>query len=293
MKKVLLIATFQEGAYSYVIKNVLRDNGYIVYPFDHRKQISIYGKEKTNYFLRQQIKTFSPDFILSLKARGIDLNIIKDAPCKTINWWLDNAKRFNDFEDNYKVYDKTYLCESGQGYPWMPIGIDPKIHHPVFSDEEEWKSEVVFVGTAHPKRSAKILNIVKYMPWNIKIWGNSWNPQTPFYQGKAIYWHNLMKAYTNSKIVLNSHYIKGITPNMRCIEAPSSGTAMLSDTGEGLESILKKDKEYIAYDNKLQAKRLIAKYLEDDDEREKIARAGYKRVIKDHLLIDKLEEMFK
>jgi spore maturation protein CgeB len=66
----------------------------------------------------------------------------------------------------------------------------------------------------------------------------------------------------------------------------------LSDTGEGLESILKKDKEYISYESEIEAKRLISKYLEDSDEREEIAQAGYERVIRDHLLIDKLEMMF-
>jgi glycosyltransferase involved in cell wall biosynthesis len=292
-KKVFLLSTFTQGAYSHVIRKVLMNNGYRVMIFDPRNSIQRNGQAATNRELVQLLDLFEPDVLLALKGRGIDEKIIANAPFKTVNWWLDHYQRYSDFHKYYEAYDKTYLCESDQGYDWMSIGIDPELHKPTPSEVPEFQSDVVFAGTAHTRRTANIVNILRNMPWDSKIWGNGWNKDIPIWQGRAAYWQELMAIYTNSKIVLNSHYHKGITPNMRCIEAPAAGTMMLSDTGSGLESVLKMGTEYVPYSSTREAKQMIAKYLEETDEREKIAHAGYERVISDHLLINKLEAMFK
>lgn len=292
MKKVLVVGPKTEGAYTHVVHKVLKDNNYLPYIFNNRRWV-IRSKSKANQMFLKYVEGLKPDYVLSLKGRGLSPDIIEDIAPKTILWWLDNVTRYSDFEEYRQVYDKYYVIEAGQGHPWMPIGIDPEIHKPIPNDKEKWQSDVVFAGTGHPRRTPRIMRIVGNMPWNTKIWGNSWNPDTQFYQGEAIYWDKLMMAYTNSKIILNNHYEKGITPNMRTIEGPASGAVLLSDTGEGINECLEPGKEYIPYDGLVDAKRQIAKYLEEKEEREKIARAGYERVINNHLLIDKLEEMFR
>ena len=219
--------------------------------------------------------------------------MIKDLPSKKILWWFDHSERYADFNDYISVYDKYYVVEEGLGHPNMTIGIDPDIHRRIENDEEKYKCDVIFAGTAHPTRSQVVIDTTYMMPWTTKIWGNSWNPKTPNWVGPAIYFDELFRAYSASKLVLNKHYFPGITPNMRAIEAPASGTAMISDTGIGIEHALRKDKEYISYKDTKDAKRLIVKYLEDVDEREKIAKAGKRKVFIKHLLKDKLAEMLK
>ena len=293
MKRVLIIGTRQRGAFSHIVKYTLTKNNYFCYPYDHRAKEAARGTKRVSEDILFLIDRLNIDYLLVIKGRGLDPQIIKDAPCKTILWWLDHHARYVDFEMYRQVYDKYYLIEEGQGHPWMPIGILPDINKPIFSEDDIFKSDLVFCGTAHAERSKRIIKIIQNMPWITKIWGNGWPSIPEVFMGRAVYWDELMKAYTGAKLILNNHYIKGITPNMRSIEAPASGVAMISDTGRGLEMCLKKDKEYIAYETELEAKRLILKYLEDKDERLKIGQAGMKRVYKDHLLIDKLEEMFK
>lgn len=267
--------------------------GMAPYRFDHRQLIHQHGKRFANEYLDAVAKALEPDYVLAIKGRGLEPKTIKDIPAKKILWWLDSATRYADFEDCVEAYDKYYVIEEGWGHPWMAIGIDPSLHRRIETDEEKYKSDVIFAGTAHPKRSKAVVKITQNMPWITKIWGNAWHPQTPNWQGNAIYWDELYKAYSGAKIILNAHYIKGITPNMRSIEAPASGTMMLSDSGKGLEKCLRKGKEYVAYDSAKEAKRLILKYLEDEKEREKIAKAGQRKVYRRHLLSMKLEKMFK
>jgi len=293
MKTVLLIATFEEGAYAHVINKVLKDEGYLVYMFDHRKFVLSYGKVEADKYLKGLYKNIELDYILSIKGRELFPSTIESLNGEKILWWFDSAIRYSDFEEHAAVYDKCWVVEEGQGYPWMPIVIDLDIHHPIQTDDPAFKSDCTFIGTGHPKRIMKVIKMTHNLPYDIKIWGNDWYEGTPNHVGKAIYWDNLMKAYAGSKIILNAHYIPGITPNMRAIEAPASGTMVLSDTGPGLEQCFKKGTEYVPYNTIKEARQMIRKYMEEPEEREKIGLAGYKRVIKDHLLKYRIEEMFK
>ena len=290
--KIILVSTFTMGAYSHVVMAIMKKMGHAVYPFDQRtlrqRGLNPHVIGKAFHNLCEGVE---PDVIFAIKGRGLHPDYIKDQAGLKVVWWLDNTTRFVDFQDYIDVYDKYYVIEEGQGHPWMPIGIDPTLHRPFPPDTPEQSSDVVFAGTAHPKRSARIGEILRRLPCAVALWGNNWPPGFPYQRGEAIYWRELMKVYTGSKIILNNHYYPGITPNMRSIEAPASGTMMLSDTGVGLETCLKKGKEYVAYESVKEARYLIAKYLEDVPAREKIAKAGYRRVHKDHLLIDKLEVM--
>jgi len=290
MKKILLISTFQEGAYSHIVRKIFREMGYSVFSFDHRSL-----NELATRNFEDICAMIDPDIIFSIKGRGIDPEAIKNAGGKKVLWWLDNITRFTDFEDYIDVYDKYYVIEEGQGHPWMPIGIDPDIHRPQLTNDEKFKSDLIFVGTGHGKRVQRVESILRNYPYNVKLWGNNWyNLQDKsLWTGNAIYFGDLYKAYTMSSLILNVHYYPGITPNMRTIEAPASGTAMLSDTGVGINACLKPDKEYIPYESVKEARYLIYKYLEEPESLYSIGENGMKRVNKDHLLKDKLKEMIK
>ncbi len=290
MKKILLISTFQDGAYAHVVHRVLRKMHYHVYSFDHRNLIFQRGQKYANQLLESYVAAINPDALLAIKGKGLDPKIIEKQPCLKILWWLDNATRFLDFEDYIDVYDKYYIAEEGQGHPWMSIGIDPDLHRPILPTRDIQRCDVVFAGTAHPERSERVIKTFQNLPCETAIWGNSWKTNSHL-RGSATYFEGLMQIYTGAKIVLNNHYVKGITPNMRSIEAPASGTLMISDTGNGIEQCLNKGTEYIAYDSIKEARYLIMKYLEEEEEREKIAKEGYRRIHEDHLLKDKLEGM--
>ncbi len=290
MKKIILISTFQPGAYAHILYLVLTKMNYRVYKFDHRTLLYQRGQDYTNQLLESFMAAIKPDYLFAIKGRGLDPEVIRRQPCLKILWWFDNTTRFTDFDDYIEVYDKYYVVEEGQGHPWMTIGIDPDVHRPILPTHDIQRCDVIFAGTAHPERSERVFKIFQNLPCKTAIWGNSW-ASNPHFRGSATYFEGLMRIYTGAKIILNNHYVKGITPNMRSIEAPASGTLMISDTGNGLEQCLNKGAEYIAYDSIKEARYLIMKYLEEEEEREKIAKEGYRRIHKDHLLKDKLEVM--
>ena len=296
--KVMLVASFEEGAYSFVVEAGLKDLGYEVLRYDPRQLFSM-GYKHPDMILdfNWKYNAFDPDYILAIKAMELPIDCIKDKPAMKINWWLDNFKRYSETLRILNNYDKYFLSESNQGHPWLPIGIHPAVHKPMASDNPIYKNDVIFAGTAHLDRGLRIIKIMRNLPYKMKIFGNAWGSEGDFFginvHGKAIYWDELMKAYTMSHIILNNHYEETITPNMRAIEAPASGTAMLSDTGKGIKECLREGEEFIPYKDTREARYLICKYMEEPEELYRIGENGYRRIRKDHLIHDKIKVLLK
>lgn len=76
------------------------------------------------------------------------------------------------------------------------------------------------------------------------------------------------------------------TYTRRCFEIPSVKTMMLSVYTKDMASMFVPDKEAVYYRNKDELLDKVKKYLEDDEDREIIAQAGYDRLMKDGQELD-------
>jgi len=94
------------------------------------------------------------------------------------------------------------------------------------------------------------------------------------------------RLYYRSKIGINVHLSDrpAETGNMRMYEVPAHGIMLLCDKAgmNAHERILAPDKEAVYYDSTEDAIAKIEYYLKHDEEREKIARAGFARVHRDY-----------
>lgn len=291
--KILLVSTFEIGAFGHVVFHTLRKMGHIVTKFDHiQTSMEEFGNvsylDKKFKFICEMVQ---PELIFIIKGRGLSPSVIKEQSARKILWWTDSIKRFSDFSDYVDAVDKAYCLEEGQGFPWSPVGIDESFHRPYPVSNPLANSDIIFVGTGHYFRANEVYRIFEGLrDYNLAIWGNSWG-KNPYHKGNALYNLDLMAVYTGAKIILNKHYIPGITPNMRAFEAPASGTMVLSDSGNGLRECFAEGKEFVAYKDNREARYLARKYLEEPEERAKIAKAGYDRVRRDHQLSDRMVKM--
>jgi spore maturation protein CgeB len=69
---------------------------------------------------------------------------------------------------------------------------------------------------------------------------------------------------------------------LRIFEAVCSGSFLLTEYIDGIENLFKLDEEIVTFNTKEEALEKIIYYLENDLERESIAKLGYKRFLKDH-----------
>jgi hypothetical protein len=123
----------------------------------------------------------------------------------------------------------------------------------------------------------------------IDFWGFNaagWQPDSPVlvnYHGEA--WGlKMYHVLREGSIALNRHIdvAEGVANNMRLFEATGVGTMLLTDEGSNLCEHFDPGREVETYADEDDLVEKIAYYLEHDDERHAIARAGQERTLRDH-----------
>jgi len=96
-----------------------------------------------------------------------------------------------------------------------------------------------------------------------------------------------------SRIGLNRHIdVAGrFANNMRLFEATGVGTLLLTDQKDNLHELFEVGKEVIAYSTPQECAELITYYLDHEDERRAVARAGQERTLRDHTYQLRMKEL--
>ncbi len=165
---------------------------------------------------------------------------------------------------------------------WVPFGCDPDVIRPLNTEK---KYDIGFVGTDGKGYRPKLLG------WLRKRYPNS-------FIGK-IGCDKISDIYSASKIGLN-YAVKqrgrknGL--NMRFFEVLGTKTFLLTNRLSDCdvrELGLEDKKHLVSYRNRWQLFRLIDYYLKHDEERERIAQAGYEFVLANHTYDHRVGQMLK
>ena len=163
------------------------------------------------------------------------------------------------------------------------------------------KIAVSFVGSLsrHHARRIRLLEQLCQRV-DLQIWGpgvDSLPANSPIrnhYRGLA--WGlEMYRILQTSKVTLNQHIdVAGsYANNLRLFEATGVGTLLITDWKENLPEMFEPHKEVIAYRNPEECVGLIEHYLENETEREAIARAGQQRTLREHTYERRARELIE
>lgn len=143
------------------------------------------------------------------------------------------------------------------------------------SVKHEFKSNFILHGLSSLKKN---------IYFNYKYYFPCWVKPIPFSKYVSI--------YQNSKIGINHHLRNQYTVGgYRLFDLPANGVMQISDGGEYLNEFFKVGEEIESYDSKEELIDKIKYFLKNETAREKIALAGYNRVMKDHTIKKRLNEL--
>lgn len=126
------------------------------------------------------------------------------------------------------------------------------------------------------------------------VWGYGKLPISTKCHGEA--WGiDMYNILYNSKITLNRHIdvAENHANNMRLYEATGVGTMLITDYKSDLHKLFVLSKEVETYKTEEELLEKTKYYLSHDKEREKIAKAGQKRTLRDHTYKRRMEELTK
>ncbi len=200
-----------------------------------------------------------------------------------------------NFDKNTKITEK-FLEWGAKRADWWPYGVTENMYNPLFTEADLLNKkrdiDLVFVGTPSNKVE-RLLEIKKAFP-QMKIYGRGWNWRT-FIRSKnkfstflAGFWRikkfpsdELAPLYQRCKIGINVHMSFGPS-NQRVYQLPANGVMQICDCKEGLGQIFEIGKEVVAYHSTAEAIDSIRYYLQHDEERKKIASAGFQKIMHDY-----------
>ena len=265
---------------------------------------------KLNTTLLELQKQINPDFVFIVKGVNIKVSTLKTLKmngAKIVSWSNDDMYGWHNRSLYYtwglKHYDlvvtqKSYNCNpdelpslGAKNILFQDKAFDKTMHYPVECSKFEYKYNVVFVGTYENER----LESLKYLADNgitVNIFG--WSKQMPsdfhknlVFHNKHLYGDDYAAIFCCSKISLN--FLRRLNRDLqtsRSVEIPACKGFMLAERTNEHQRLFKEGKEAEFFNSNKEMLRKTRYYLEHEDERKKIAAAGYQRCIDDDYSFD-------
>ncbi len=302
----------------------------IEYPFDQIQEI---GKEKFNQNLFEIVKREKPDlffaFMYTDELNFETLDEIKKIT-KSIAWFADDYWRFFNYSYHWPPHFSWVITTYSEAVNWyQKLGFKNIILSQWGCNDSDYKPlalekdiAVSFVGQ---KKSGRVKILEKLEDAGIKVecYGFGW-PNGKVSQEKMLEVFSRSKICLNltdrksifdpsviarlflkksaNKIVPDFHLLDNfraylhfpiIHTHARPFELAGCRAFTISGRSKDIGKYYEEGKEMVFYDNLSDLVEKIKYYLNHDNERESIARAGYTRTINEHTYKKRFENLFK
>jgi spore maturation protein CgeB len=259
---------------------------------------------------------FQPDLVLALAQAPLTPDAIQKLRAlevPVVFWFVEDFRTLPYWKEIASSYDHIFTLQTGTFHDelrsnevrdcyHLPQACFPDIHKSLNDTETDvYKADVSFMGAAYHNR---VQSFPRLMDLDFKIWGEGWNLESPLGRhvqnnNKRISTEETIKIYNAAKINLNLHsstYHYGINPdgdfvNPRTFEIAACQGFQLVDNRKELSRMFKVGEEIIAFDTLDQMREQIDYYLLRPDERRTIALNSYQRILREHTMEHRMQEL--
>ena len=285
----------------YNFYHTLLNMGYSLIYFDYDRLNQKYGIKKMSQILHEAVYYYHPDILYYYHyhdwiEHDIWREISNELPTKTIIGLGDDHWRYEETRPIWELFNIVVTTDE-KGYEKRKKERFNNIflsqwacNHFMYKNLNLPKIyDVTFVGQPYGKRAEFIKNL-KQQRIDVTIFGRGWkNANIVSSQSEFI------RIYNQSKICLNMQYASvGSSMQLKAKDflAPGCGSLLLTNDTKQIAKYFIPDKEIITYTDATDAAEKIRYYLKNEDEREKIAKRGYKRVMEEHTYEKRFLEIF-
>ena len=263
------------------------------------------------YQMYREVESFMPNILFiylhdtcyfplimnKIREKGIRIFTWRGLHPSMVSRGIQNLMRSSDYT---LIYDQDYIDYyvsklNVTNTRIVHLGCDISLYESVVPEnpiEESSKTDICFIGIFDKYRE-KFLSALS--GFNLGIW--CWNieeydtPLKRFYKG-IVYGEDMIRVIKSSKIALNIHRsFESSGGNYRLFEIPACGVLQIVDERRDIGKYFEIGKEIVTFKDENDLKTKVEYYLDHPSEREKIARAGFERVKRDHSLVDRMQKI--
>jgi len=255
--------------------------------------------------LAAQVEHYKPDVLLNQSIGGISTRFLREIKPRVRLLVGEHGSLLSEKLD-LRCYDLIISLLPDSVTEFRRSGIHSELHRlafepPILSYLKDLNKtiDVSFVGALYDVHSERIrlLELLAARFKQMQIWGpgvshlSKNSPIRERYVGQA--WGlKMYQVIRESLVTVNTHGDKAAyAGNMRLYEATGVGTLLVTDWKENLHEFFEPGKEVVAYRSPEECVELIQYYLEHDEEREAIARAGQARTLREHTYYQRMQEL--
>ena len=256
-----------------------------------------------NQNLTKAVDRFKPDYLLVIKGETLTPQTIKAIAgkgTKTINWYPDWWIAWDWLKSHAPAYQFFLSACLDTNKKLKQIGVNS--HYLTFAGQPKQLQKISkiypisFIGQYSPVRE-KYFRPLKNL--GLQIWGyQDW--QTSSLSSIS---HSPVSVAKAHHIISHSHLVVNLLAqvgqlhphglNVRTFETTALGTCLLVKDHPVLKKYFQPGKDVVTFTTPADLYKKARYYLQHNQEREKIARAGYRRTKQDHTFTIRLKQMFQ
>ncbi|MHC1589220.1 MAG: CgeB family protein, partial [Methermicoccaceae archaeon] len=286
----------------YNFYHTLLNMDYSLIYFDYDRIKQRYGIERMSKMLRETVYCYHPDFLFYYHFHDwvdhrVWREISEELPTKTIIGLGDDHWRYEETRPVWELFnyvattdEKGYERRRDEGFDNVLLSQWACNHFIYRNLNLPRVYDITFVGQPYGKR-AELIEELKERGVNVITFGRGWKNGKPIPSQSEF-----IRIYNQSKISLNMQYASvGESMQLKGKDflAPGCGSLLLTNDTEQMRRYFIPDEEIITYEDADDAAEKIRYYLANDEEREKIAKRGYERVMREHTYERRFLEMFE
>ena len=290
-------------------RSSLEGMGHDVTAFDFLARAKRDGKPQMRRDLIALAAELKPDVaFFCLFTDELDVATIegvrREGSCPTVNWFADDHWRFEDFSRHIApAFDLPVTTDQDSLPRYAAAGI-ARVHLSQWACNryayrkvtDELEHGVTFVGQPHGTRP-EVVERLRAAGHDVECWGHGWPAGRVDHEG-------MVRIFSASRVNLNlsnsstppntlrvrvgrmlGRGPKGPRPAQikgRNFEVPGCGGFILTERVPHLERYFELDREVGVYDGEDDLLERVGYWLDHEDDRARVAQAGYERVLAEH-----------
>ena len=246
---------------------------------------------------------FEPDVIVAVKAAWLDrasvealrrggrtvlVNVLTDSPFNNLvaaRGWSHALLAYDICASTKSLLNPELEAFGCRQVTYLPFAYEPANHFPEapLSDAErqQFSCDVAFMGMQDPDRQVYLERLAAALPQlSFNLYGGGWErtPLARFARGMA-FGRDYRLAVAGARVVLTfPRWLNQDTISMRTFEVPAMGGFLLAARTASQTEMLQDGVDAAYFDDPDDLVEKVRYYVDHEDERAAIARAGHSRI---------------
>jgi spore maturation protein CgeB len=268
---------------------------------------------KANIELLEHVDEFKPDLLLIIGTTGVRAGtlaqarvispktvfycVYPDSPHNLDSDRINTLPFFDRVTTSSPAWVEAFTKLGAIQVNYLPFAADTDLHTPAREDGT-FDYNLGFIGTWRPEREKLLEGLADL---GLTLWGsNYWKHRTransrlrESWSGRSVTGGQFAQICARTKVMLN--IVDAATwpgPNMRAFEQPACRAFSLVTRSPALLEIFKEDETVVCFETIEEAREKALYYLEHENQRQRIAEAGYRLIIENgHTYVDRASQL--